>query len=304
MYTLEPPAKALAVSVSAPAKINLSLAVLGPRDDGFHEIGSLAIGIGLYDSVRCRLLDEPAIILDCNDVSLRGSNNLAHRAAQLLQKTAGHSNGIHIELDKRIPVGGGLGGGSSDAASTLRIGNELWGLGHSEADLAVLGAQIGSDVPLFFHLPAARISGRGECVRPGAMRWTGWAALVFVDCQVSTAAAYRAWRRGDASRRAGEESAELLAASTANELLPLLYNDLEAAVFRISPPVAQAYDWFVRAGIGPWRVSGAGSTLFRLFDDEQEAREMAAWVERQHAGLSTTVVQAPVSMPELNHEEN
>jgi len=303
MYTLESPAKAVAVSVSAPAKINLSLQVIARRDDGFHEISSHAVGIGLCDIVRVRRLNQPQITLSCDDPTLAGEDNLAHRAAAALRKSSGYAAGVHIDLLKRIPVGGGLGGGSSDAAATLRICNDLWDLNRSAPELTRIGAGLGSDVPLFFHLPAALMSGRGEHVHPVALRWTGWAALVFVGCHVSTAEVYGAWRPADAHLRATDLQGQLAAAATANELTPLLYNDLEAAVFRVSPRVAQAHHRLNNAGWGSWRVSGAGSALFRLFDDQEEALTVSTRVERE-LSLCTTVVQAPVSMPEIKHEEN
>ena len=181
------------ITSTAPAKLNLTLDVMGTRPDGFHELHSLLAGVDLCDRITCRLLDQPGVEVSCSDESLASANNLGVRAVEVLARHVGIDPAVSIHIEKRIPVAAGLGGGSSDAAGVLRICNELWHTGLSAEDLASIGAEIGSDVPLFFSLPSAVITGRGERVERVDMRWSGWALLARVNVPVSTAAVFRAW---------------------------------------------------------------------------------------------------------------
>ena len=285
----------LATSVAtttAPAKINLTLRVLGPREDGFHEIRSLVIGVDLCDLVRCRPMPVPGIDLICDDPELRGPDNLVCRAAARLAERLNRSPALRIELDKAIPVGAGLGGGSSDAATTLRLCNSIWKGALSDRQLAQIGSSLGSDIPLFFSLPSAVLTGRGEIVEPVSLRWHGWALLAFVETKVLTPSVYGSWRASDASGESVE--ADILRAQSAVEIMPLLSNGLEPAIFRVAPKVKHAVDEVTRAGFGPVRVSGAGATLYRLFDDRQDAALIARRMEELGIGLRTAVVEAPV----------
>ncbi|UCC31718.1 MAG: 4-(cytidine 5'-diphospho)-2-C-methyl-D-erythritol kinase [Phycisphaerales bacterium] len=295
---------ASSVTATAPAKINLTLDVLGRRDDGYHDVRSLVIGVSLYDHIRCRIRHEPGIELICSDPGLRGSANLAHRATAKLAQQLGHEPALKIELEKRIPVGGGMGGGSSDAASTLSLCNDIWGAGLDPAGLAAIGAELGSDVPLFFSLPSAVVTGRGEKVQPVALRWSGWVLLVFVDAVVSTTEVYRAWRPSDAARLPDKADEAIVMAATADEVSALRSNHLEPAVLRVSPAVARIYDELNRAGLGPICITGAGSTLYRLFDQEQAAHRVQRRVSDLRIGVTTSVVAAPVGPASIASEES
>lgn len=295
---------ASSVTAPAPAKINLTLDVLGRRDDGYHDVRSLVIGVSLYDHIRCRVRREPGIELICSDPGLRGSANLAHRAATRLGQHLGLEPALRIELEKRIPVGGGMGGGSSDAASTLSLCNHLWGAGLDPAGLAAIGAELGSDVPLFFSLPSMVVTGRGEKVQPVALRWSGWVLLVFVDAAVSTAEVYRAWRPSDAARLPGRTDEAIILAATADEVSALRSNHLEPAVLRVSPTVTRIHDELNRAGLGPICITGTGSTLYRLFDQEQAAHRVQRLVSDLRIGVTTSVVAAPVGPGSIASEES
>lgn len=280
----------------APAKINLSLEVLGGRGDGFHEIRSVAIGVELRDEIVIAQSTR-GCTLECNVPHLRGSGNLAARAARRLAHECGIAPDVRIQLTKRIPEGGGMGGGSSDAATTLRLCNALWNTGMSEPQLAALGAQLGSDVPLFFHLPSAMMTGRGERVTPVALRWQGWALLVFCGGVVPTGDVYRAWRPDDRNARPCGDAEQLSRAETADALAPLLGNQLEPAVFRVAPHVQTLFDELTKWEVGRVCVSGAGSTLFVLFDDPDSARDVARRVVAREISTGARVVRAPSSLP-------
>ena len=156
----------------APAKINLVLEVLGRRVDDFHEIRSLVQTISLCDVISFQLADE--VSLECSEPSLQTSDNLVIKAAELLREVSGCQKGARIKLEKKIPWGAGLGGGSSDAAATLLALSRLWELKLKTSELVELAARLGSDVPFFIHGGAALIEGRGENVTPlpaSAPRW-------------------------------------------------------------------------------------------------------------------------------------
>jgi len=285
---------------SAPAKINLTLDVLGPRGDGYHELRSLVISVGLADRICCTLDREPGVHLHCTDAALRGPDNLAVRAARLLAERCAIVPAIRIDLEKCIPVGGGLGGGSSDAATVLRLCNDLWQAERSASELLAMGATLGSDVSFFFALPSAVLTGRGDRVEPAALRWSGWVLLVFAGPAVSTAKVFRAWRPADSAQFPSAADAQVRSASTAAELSPLLSNHLEPAVFRVSPHVHSVFSELNRTGAGPFRVSGAGSTLFRLLDDKDAAYDLMKWIGTLGLDLRASVVAAPAEPDSIN----
>jgi len=282
------------VSTHACAKINLTLEILGLREDGFHELRSLVVGADLKDHLACTLRNGPGIELTCADPSLSSGPNLASEAARRLADDAGIEPALDIRLEKSIPVGAGLGGGSSDAAATLRLCNRLWNIGADRRALSKIGAAIGSDVPLFFSLPSAVMAGRGERVRPVTLRWQGWVVLVHAGPCVSTTSVYRAWSHSHAAGRPGVDPDDLVNVAAATELNDRLVNDLEPAVFRVSPAVAEAAERLARSGHGPFRVSGAGSALYRLYDDQEAARDAAREIRHQGIGKFTSVLAAPV----------
>ncbi len=281
------------IEAQAYAKINLTLGVRGKRPDGYHEIESVVIGIGLHDTVRCQRNDGAGVTVTCSDPTIPSSENLALLAVNLLARRVNSHPHVQIELQKTIPIGGGLGGGSSDAATVLQLCNRLWNVGLEGKALAELGASIGSDVPLFFSLPVAVVTGRGEHVESATLRWTGWVLLVFAEQVVPTPEVYAAFRETDISDRRSSVNSDVLHASTAETLSSMLYNDLESAVIRVAPEVGRLRQQLDGLGMGCWRISGAGSTLFRLFDEQQTAVEAAQRVAQQ-TGKQTAVVAAPV----------
>jgi len=286
-------ARTLSMNGFAAAKINLTLDVLGRRPDGFHELRSLVMGVDLCDRIHCSA--SPRTELECNDPALCGLDNLALRAALKLAERCGTRLGVRLKLEKRIPVGAGLGGGSSDAATVLRLCNHLWQAGLTDSEIAAIGAEIGSDVPLFLALPTALITGRGEHVSPVRLAWSGWVLVVFPGVRVSTADVYRAWRPEDAAHFPVGNDAWIPPARTAAALSALLTNQLEPAVVRVCPAVGELQNAVERLGLGPLRVSGSGSALYRLFDERESATEVAKEIEFRMASVTTYVAAAPVA---------
>jgi 4-diphosphocytidyl-2-C-methyl-D-erythritol kinase len=288
----------------SPAKINLTLRVGPLRPDGFHEIESLVARVGLYDTVSVQPQAERQLTLECNDPSVPcDDTNLALRAARLLADHTGTTDGARVSLRKRIPAGAGLGGGSSNAATVLMLLNELWQLRLQRDELAALGAQIGSDVPLFFHGPLCIVRGRGEQIAEVGWQVRAWVVLVLPQIRSPTPDVYAAWdalaaRPQRLSIQDVLKHAQLAATDddesphvSAEVLMPLLFNDLEEAALAINPPLAKLVDRVGQLSDGPVRMTGSGSGLFRLFDSRSAAQRFAG---NLHAALDTRVEAVPL----------
>ncbi|MFN3580466.1 MAG: 4-(cytidine 5'-diphospho)-2-C-methyl-D-erythritol kinase [Pseudomonas sp.] len=177
---------AAALSLPAPGKLNLFLHITGRRADGYHELQTLFQFFDYGDTLDFRLRDDAQILLEANLPSVASDDNLITRAAQLLQQATGSSKGADISLHKRLPMGGGIGGGSSDAATTLVGLNHLWQTGLDLDSLAALGLQLGADVPVFVKGRAAWAEGVGEALQAVDLE-EPWYLVLVPDCQVSTA---------------------------------------------------------------------------------------------------------------------
>lgn len=228
--------------------------------------------IGLCD--RLALADAPeGVHLTCSDPALAGPDNLAARAARRVVERDGAGRGVGIHLQKAIPAGAGLGGGSSDAAAVLMGLARLWGLAWSPAELAGLAAELGSDVPFFLHGGAARVEGRGERVTPVAPRTGTWCLLVHPGVAVSTArvfAAHAAEKGGQALTPRAAPSIIRPAPTGTGAGAPAPQepafedNDLEAAACRVAPEIADALDALRAAGGEGVRMTGSGAAVFCL----------------------------------------
>jgi 4-diphosphocytidyl-2-C-methyl-D-erythritol kinase len=255
--------------LKTPAKINLTLAVRGRRPDGFHEIESWVVPIGLYDELRFSL--GPALKLEVEGGALpEDSSNLVWKAATALALAAGLSPRARIELQKSIPIGAGLGGGSSDAAATLRGLNELWALKWPIERLMPVADTLGSDVPFFLELRQAILRGRGEQIELLPTQLRAWVALVVPDYGLSTAEVYR--RHAARPRCRVSQSAPWKGDLSPHAVMPALFNDLEPAAFTCEPRLAQLHAKLDGLGGRPVRMTGSGSGLFTLFDSQAEAQ--------------------------------
>jgi len=257
----------------APAKLNLALRVVGRREDGFHEIDSVVCKVSLYDELRLRPRRDGAVRLRCRGFECGPvRKNLVHRAAVLLRERFGGS-GADIALTKRIRPGSGLGGGSSDAAATLKALDRLWELHLGHEELMGLAAELGSDVPLFLGGPAARIRGRGEAVQP--VRVGDFRALVYMpELACRTAEVYAAWdapvpARGGPAGGAIPQGLD----GPPSRWEGGLFNDLRLPAERVCPRLASVGRELAAAVGRSIHLTGSGSALFVLFDDENEAGE-------------------------------
>lgn len=283
------------IRVSAPAKVNLILRVLDRRPDGYHNLWSLMQTVALEDQVRVRLRpDSTDVRLSCDDPALPiDGRNLATRAAalvlELAHRQSRHRVGVEIHLAKRIPAGGGLGGGSSDAAATIVGLNRLLGLGWSAEEMARVGQSLGSDVPFFFFAPSAVIRGRGEEIAPVILTGERWVVLVNPGFPIETRWAYE---RLAGARRGVRELAEGLrrldgeTALSWDEVIPLMENDFEAALAPVHQVIGEIKTELVSRGAEAALLSGSGATVFGVFRDESSAlraREAVGLLEGRRA---------------------
>jgi 4-diphosphocytidyl-2-C-methyl-D-erythritol kinase len=268
-----------AVVVWAPAKVNLFLEVLAKRADGYHEIATLMVPVGLYDTLEFKEEASGDVRLHCDHPDLStGPDNLVCRAADLLRRRQGVHRGARIALTKRIPLAAGLAGGSSDAAAALAGLNRLWGLDLADADLAALGAQLGSDVPFFFAQPAAWCTGRGEQVTPVPLGRRLTFVLACPAAGLSTAEVYRNVRV-PAAPQDGEDLRRAVAAGAVEEVGRHLHNRLQNPAERLCPAVAelrQRLEALAPAGV---LMSGSGTSVFALCRDHPEALRVARGLE-------------------------
>src|SRR5262245_25434236 len=263
------------VVIRAPAKVNLFLEVLGKRADGYHEIASLMVAVSLYDTLEIR--DEPAgrVVLSCDHAELStGSDNLVCRAAALLQQRTGCARGASIRLAKRIPLAAGLAGGSSDAAAALAGLNELWRLGLGRTELAVLGAELGSDVAFFSATPAAWCTGRGEQVTPLPLGRVLDLLLVCPPIGLATSAVYAAVQVPE-QPQSGAAIRQALAAGNVGEVGRRLHNRLQPAAEQLCPVVAELRRRLAKLGPAGTLMSGSGTTVFALCRDRRETLRIA-----------------------------
>ncbi len=239
----------------APAKINRFLHITGRRPDGYHELQTVFQFLGLEDRLRFEPLPDGRVEM-AEAAAVDGADNLCVRAARQVFDAAGRREGVRIHLDKRLPVGGGVGGGSSDAATTLVALNHLFELGLGEAELAALGLRLGADVPVFVHGRAAWAEGVGEHLAPVAPDCPP-ALLIDPGVPVSTGTMFSA---GELTRdRAPERISHSVDGAT-------FVNVFEPVVRRHYPEIARVLDW-----LGSWtdrvRLSGTGGCVFGLFPD-------------------------------------
>ena len=293
-----------AVTIAAPAKLNLYLEILGKRPDGFHEIESLMLALDLADTLTCSHDPSGRITLHCDDPTLpTGAENLVVKAAMSLRDAAGHPGlGATISLHKEIPAQAGLAGGSSDAAATLRALDELWDLQASEATLNACAAEIGSDIAFFLHVEsgteqcAAVCRGRGEVVEPVASKQTLHFVLVTPPVGVSTAEVYRNLTPPDQPRAIGTALAAL-AGNDPQVLGRSLFNRLQPTAEAIVPALTRVRDALTDMGaaLDGALMSGSGSAYFGLARDRDAAASAARHLETLGLGRVRVVTSGPGS---------
>jgi 4-diphosphocytidyl-2-C-methyl-D-erythritol kinase len=285
----------------APAKINVYLRIVGQRPDGYHLLDSLMVPVSLCDEIHLAIAPRghdarsgtARIVVTCDHPTVPGDEtNLAYKAAALLCQEAGIQARITVNLQKRIPAGAGLGGGSSDAAAVLKGLNTLLALGCTDAQLGALAVRLGADVPFFIPCCPARAQGIGEILTPVPVLQARWLVLVVPPFGVSTPWAYQ---RFDTLPQPEHAVASMVPPwSTGQWPTPACWvNDLERAVIPAYPQIGAIKQRLLHLGAEGALMSGSGSAVFGVFATPtaaQQAQEMLA-----HAG--TTFVVEPLAGP-------
>ncbi|WP_108447125.1 4-(cytidine 5'-diphospho)-2-C-methyl-D-erythritol kinase [Halomonas denitrificans] len=277
--------RAESLVLPAPAKLNRLLHITGRRPDGYHELQTLFQFLDVGDTLTLRPRADGELRLTPRLDGVAEADNLILRAARLLQAESGRRLGADIHLDKRLPMGGGLGGGSSDAATALLGLDALWGLGMPLAELARLGLRLGADVPVFVHGHAAWAEGIGERLTPVTLD-TPWFLIIHPGVAVSTPAVFGA---PELTRHTPPITmARALQGGAAS-----WRNDCQETVRRHYPEVARALDWLAQRA--PTMLTGTGACLFARLETESQAERLLAEVpESWHAFTARGLNRSPL----------
>ncbi|MSR58041.1 MAG: 4-(cytidine 5'-diphospho)-2-C-methyl-D-erythritol kinase [Planctomycetaceae bacterium] len=284
------------VTLAAPAKLNLFLKVLGRRSDGYHELETLMVSVGLYDTLRISPDPEGRLSMSCHDsgrvqtgapkreLPPADADNLVLRAANLLRQITGTKQGARLELIKRIPMAAGLAGGSSDAAATLVGLNRLWNLQLAPHELHDFAAQLGSDIPFFLCSAAAAVCrGRGEIVEPLPLPLRLHFVIARPPGGLSTAAVFKQCRPSPCTW----SSAQLVEACFQGRLDSMaicFHNSLQEPAERLCAEVGTLRRWFARQGFVGHMMSGSGTSYFGLCRSRRHAQQLAARLKAARLG--------------------
>ena len=260
----------IALTITAPAKLNLFLHITGRRSDGYHTLQTLFQLLDWGDTLHFSPNDSGELTLAGPDMGFDPADNLILRAARAL---GGEGRGMHIQLDKHIPVGGGLGGGSSDAASTLLALNQLWQLAHSNEELQAIGATLGADVPVFVAGHSAWAEGIGELLTPVDLP-ARWYLVVFPETPVNTGEIFS---RLELTR----DSAPITIAAFFGGHTRKVCQPVVAGLY---PEIANALTGF--GNFSEARITGTGASVFASFDTQAEAKA----IQQQAPGRWRTIV--------------
>jgi 4-diphosphocytidyl-2-C-methyl-D-erythritol kinase len=253
----------------APAKVNFRLDVLRKREDGYHDLRMIMQRIDLCDELEISFRNEPGVGLECDGADIPAdSSNLVWKAAQEILKLSPLKTGLQIRLKKNIPVAAGLGGGSSDAASTLMGLNRLLKTGLADEELMAMGLRLGADVPFFIFKKPAVAEGIGEKLTPLEQIPKLWLALVNPGIHVATSWAYR-----NLNLTTEKVAAKLpFLYKSPEDVSEILSNDLETVTIEQNPVIAVIKELLLSAGAAGALMSGSGSTVFGIFADESAAK--------------------------------
>lgn len=270
----------------APAKVNFRLDVLKKRPDGYHELRMIMQRIDLCDEIEISTRQEPGISLSClHPYVPQDRRNIVWRAAEEILQLSAKDVGIDIKMKKTIPVGAGLGGGSSDAATTLMGLNDLLGTGLTDPQLITIGLKLGADVPFFIFKKPAVAEGVGENLRPLEHIPKLWLVLVNPAIHVSTSWVYR-----NLNLTSEKVAAKLpFLYKSAADVCSILANDLESVTISKYPVIARIKEKLMAAGACGALMSGSGSTVFAVFDSEIAAKSALAALSFDNRWFKTVV---------------
>ena len=266
------------------AKINLTLDVLGKRADGYHELATIMQMVDLYDTLCFTLTENNRVSIVSTQPELDTDDNLAVRAVQVVRRYLSLTQGVHIELVKRIPIAAGLGGGSSNAAAVLLALRQWWQLPLTTEDLRTLAASLGSDVPFFLTEGLALCEGRGEILTPMPAYWPAsmrWILLLKPAMSVSTATIFRNLPASDYTDGVHTRAVYTVLLAKGEPFPEDMHNGLERGVLEQYPEVFQARADMLQAGASLVRLSGSGPTLFAPFSELASAVHVQQRLQEQ-----------------------
>ena len=295
--------KAATISFKTPAKVNLGLHILGKREDGFHELETLFQMVKLFDEIKIECLPS-GLELVCNRPDIpQDEGNLAIKAAKILQtQFPDRCKGARIHLNKNIPHGAGLGGGSGNAAGVLLGLNFLWDLKLKRKDLILIASQLGSDVPFFLLSPCAIGRGRGEVLEPVKSSIRFYILMVYPGFAVSTALVYSNLKLKLTKRQNNISILKnFLLQSEYAQLGASWSNDLEPVVFQEHPGLSDIKKDMLTWGANGALLSGSGSTVFGIFDNPEIAKN--AYTKLDRNGFTLFLGENVASLSELYPEE-
>lgn len=267
----------------APAKLNLFLHITGRRDDGYHLLQSVFQFLDYNDEIAFELTDDGSISRQTDIPGVAEADDLIVRAAKLLQQSSGTTQGVKLYIKKKLPMGGGLGGGSSDAATVLLVLNQLWKTGLNQQQLAELGLQLGADVPVFIHGTAAFVEGVGEQISP-IQPPEKWILVIHPQINVSTAEIFN-----DSGLTRDCAAIKICDLSEA-----VLSNVCEPIACKHYPQIAEAITWLSGYNQSA-RMTGTGACVFAEFNSQHEAEELLQRLPEKWQGfVAKGVNQSPL----------
>ncbi len=264
------------VYLKAYAKINIGLNIISRRQDGYHNIETIFQQIDLFDQIKVARTGNSEIIVQSDNLNLMTiEDNICYRAVKLMQKVVGINDGVNIQINKRIPIGAGLGGGSSDAAAVLNCLQQLWQIELSKEQLLEIAQQLGADVTFFLYGGTAFASGIGEKLRPITLPFNFYGVLIYPNIEISSTWAYKSY---NFSLTKTKKSIKLLHiflnCLPVSDFKNVLSNDLEEVVFQHYPKLYEIKQQLYRQGAFFASMSGSGSTVYGLFKNYADAVEV------------------------------
>ena len=263
------------IKEKAYAKINLYLDVLGKRQDGFHDLEMVMASIDLYDVLTFKLIETDEVIVDSKiKITDNDTDNLVYKVARYLQEEFEVKQGAYIKIDKKIPIAGGLAGGSADAAAALRGLNKLWKLQLSLDELAVIGLEFGSDIPFCVYNQLCIAKGRGEDLFffKGNLKWP--ILLINPNVRMSTKDVFNNFKKKEGVKTHLSDMKAGIYNQNYDLVTNALYNALEPAAFELEPKISQIKKQIQDMGVDSVLMSGSGATIFVISKDKSKLKEL------------------------------
>ena len=270
------------MKIKAPAKLNLSLEIMGKRPDGYHDISSIFQTVSLFDSIDVQPADE--IYLNTPGFNLPFTENIIYKTALEMRRKYGVANGARIVLEKEIPIAAGLGGGSSDAASTIKILNDLWGLNLTTSELSSFASTIGSDVPFFIEGGTSFVHGRGDLIRELPDLRLGWIVIIVPDIEITNKTATMYSYLSKESYTAGGLSRKLEARIRNGGDCPpqLMFNGFFDIAIANQPGLEKVLAVLNKVGIQEIHLTGSGPSLFTVVTRKEIATALSLLLNHKH----------------------